>query len=147
MGSRTKVATRKAIQAALDATSELLPGLVSGSADLTGNTGTKVASFSGQSAQNLDGRQMYYGIREHGMGSAMVGMALHGGVLPVGGTFFVFVDYMPSTGPARSALGCPGGVRLHPRFGGCWRGRPYTSTGRTACRFAGDARPPCGAPS
>ena len=90
----SKMATRKAIQAALDATSELLPGLVSGSADLTGNTGTKVASFSGQSAQNLDGRQIYYGIREHGMGSAMVGMALHGGVLPVGGTFFVFVDYM-----------------------------------------------------
>jgi len=90
----SKVATRKAIQAALDATSDFLPGLVSGSADLTGNTGTKVASFSGQSVQNLDGRQMYYGIREHGMGSAMVGMALHGGVLPVGGTFFVFVDYM-----------------------------------------------------
>jgi transketolase len=67
---------------------------VSGSADLTGNTGTKVASFLGQSAQNHDGRQMYYGIREHGMGSAMVGMALHGGVIPVGGTFFVFVDYM-----------------------------------------------------
>ena len=90
----SKVATRKAFQAALDATAEFLPGLVSGSADLTGNTGTKVASFSEQSAQNLDGRQMYYGIREHGMGSAMVGMALHGGVLPVGGTFFVFVDYM-----------------------------------------------------
>lgn len=89
-----KVATRKAIQAALDASSDLLPGLVSGSADLTGNTGTKVASFSGQSASNSDGQQVYYGIREHGMGSAMVGMALHGGILPVGGTFFVFVDYM-----------------------------------------------------
>ena len=90
----SKVATRKAIQAALDASSDLLPGLVSGSADLTGNTGTKVASFSGQSAANGDGHQVYYGIREHGMGSAMVGMALHGGILPVGGTFFVFVDYM-----------------------------------------------------
>lgn len=89
-----KVATRKAIQAALDASADLLPGLVSGSADLTGNTGTKVASFSGQSASNGDGHQVYYGIREHGMGSAMVGMALHGGILPVGGTFFVFVDYM-----------------------------------------------------
>ena len=89
---RTKVAAQSD-QAALDATLNL-PGLVSGSAGLTGNTGAKVASFSGQSAQNLDGRQMYYGIREHGMGSAMVGMALHGGVLPVGGTFFVFVDYM-----------------------------------------------------
>ncbi|MGA0962990.1 MAG: transketolase [Ilumatobacteraceae bacterium] len=90
----SKVATRKAIQAALDASADLLPGLVSGSADLTGNTGTKVASFSGQSAANGDGQQVYYGIREHGMGSAMVGMALHGGILPVGGTFFVFVDYM-----------------------------------------------------
>lgn len=90
----SKVATRKAIQAALDASADLLPGLVSGSADLTGNTGTKVASFSGQSASNSDGQQVYYGIREHGMGSAMVGMALHGGILPVGGTFFVFVDYM-----------------------------------------------------
>ena len=89
-----KVATRKAIQAALDASADLLPSLVSGSADLTGNTGTKVASFSGQSSTNGDGHQVYYGIREHGMGSAMVGMALHGGVLPVGGTFFVFVDYM-----------------------------------------------------
>ena len=89
-----KVATRKAIQAALDASADRLPSLVSGSADLTGNTGTKVASFSGQSASNGDGHQVYYGIREHGMGSAMVGMALHGGVLPVGGTFFVFVDYM-----------------------------------------------------
>ena len=66
----------------------------SGSADLTVNTGTKVASLSGQSAANGDGQQVYYGIREHGMGSAMVGMALHGGILPVGGTFFVFVDYM-----------------------------------------------------
>ncbi len=90
----SKVATRKAIQAALDASADLLPGLVSGSADLTGNTGTKVAAFSGQSASTGDGQQVYYGIREHGMGSAMVGMALHGGILPVGGTFFVFVDYM-----------------------------------------------------
>ncbi len=90
----TKVATRKAIQSALDATAGELPGLVSGSADLTGNTGTKVASLEPQSRSNPSGRQVFYGIREHAMGSAMVGMALHGGVLPVGGTFFVFADYM-----------------------------------------------------
>lgn len=89
-----KVATRKAIQSALDATAGELPGLVSGSADLTGNTGTKVASLEPQSRSNPSGRQVFYGIREHAMGSAMVGMALHGGVLPVGGTFFVFADYM-----------------------------------------------------
>ncbi len=89
-----KVATRKAINAALDATVEAIPGLVAGSADLTGNTGTKLAGQSAQSAANPGGRQIYFGVREHGMGSAMVGMALHGGVIPVGGTFFVFVDYM-----------------------------------------------------
>jgi transketolase len=89
-----KVATRKAINAALDATVASLPGLVAGSADLTGNTGTKLAGQTAQSASEPGGRQVYYGVREHGMGSAMVGMALHGGTIPVGGTFFVFVDYM-----------------------------------------------------
>ena len=88
------VATRKAINAALDATVESLPGLVAGSADLTGNTGTKLAGQTAQSTRHPGGRQIYYGVREHGMGSAMVGMALHGGIIPVGGTFFVFVDYM-----------------------------------------------------
>ena len=47
-----------------------------------------------QTAENPGGRQIYYGVREHAMGAAMVGMARHGGVLPVGGTFFVFLDYM-----------------------------------------------------
>jgi transketolase len=89
-----KVATRKAIQAALDATSDLLPGLVAGSADLTGNTGTKVAGLDVQSSGAPSGRQVHYGVREHAMGSAMVGLALHGGALPVGGTFLVFLDYM-----------------------------------------------------
>jgi transketolase len=67
---------------------------VSGSADLTGNTGVKLSGIKGYSATQRDGRQIYYGIREHAMGSALVGMALHGGVLPIGGTFFVFADYM-----------------------------------------------------
>ena len=90
----TKVATRKAIQAALQATEVSIPGLVAGAADLTGNTGTKLANQAAQSVEHPGGRQVYYGVREHAMGSAMVGMAQHGGVLPVGGTFFVFVDYM-----------------------------------------------------
>jgi transketolase len=89
-----KIATRKAIQAALQATESSLPGLVVGAADLTGNTGTKLREQTAQTASNPGGRQVYYGVREHGMASAMVGMALHGGILPVGGTFFVFVDYM-----------------------------------------------------
>ncbi|MCB0968753.1 MAG: transketolase, partial [Ilumatobacter sp.] len=88
------VATRKAINAAFNATLDKIPGLVSGAADLTGNTGTKL---NGQTMNSIDapgGRQIAYGVREHGMGSAMVGMALHGGIIPVGGTFFVFLDYM-----------------------------------------------------
>lgn len=89
-----KIATRKAIETAINATLPFLPGLVAGAADLTGNTGTKLKGEVAQSAETPGGRQIYYGIREHGMGSAMVGMALHGGILPVGGTFFVFLDYM-----------------------------------------------------
>jgi transketolase len=89
-----KLATRKAIQAAFAGTIDKIPALVAGAADLTGNTGTKLAGQSAQSANDHSGRQIYYGVREHGMGSAMVGMALHGGILPVGGTFFVFLDYM-----------------------------------------------------
>jgi transketolase len=89
-----KIATRKAIESAINATLPYLPGLVAGAADLTGNTGTKLKSETAQSKANPGGRQIYYGIREHAMGSAMVGMAAHGGILPVGGTFFVFLDYM-----------------------------------------------------
>ena len=70
------------------------PGLVSGAADLTGNTGTKLPDAVIQSADTPGGRQIYYGIREHAMGAALVGMARHGGIVPVGGTFFVFLDYM-----------------------------------------------------
>jgi transketolase len=89
-----KIPTRKAIEAALNGTIDHLPGLVAGAADLTGNTGTKLKGQQAQSVAAPGGRQVYYGVREHGMAAAMVGMALHGGILPVGGTFFVFLDYM-----------------------------------------------------
>jgi transketolase len=93
-GSDSQLATRVAFQQVLDATLPSLPQVVSGSADLTGNTGVKLSGQNGFSASSRDGRQVYYGIREHAMGAALVGMALHGGVIPVGGTFFVFADYM-----------------------------------------------------
>ena len=89
-----KIATRVAIEKAFNATLDLVPGLVAGAADLTSNTGTKLTGQVAAGPSNPGGRQVYYGIREHAMGSAMVGMALHGGVLPAGGTFFVFLDYM-----------------------------------------------------
>ena len=90
----SSLATRQAMPISITASLSDLPGLMLGSADLTGNTGVKIGTMSAQSASNPQGQQIYFGIREHAMAAAMVGMALHGGVLPVGGTFFVFADYM-----------------------------------------------------
>ncbi len=90
----TQLATRHAINQCIDATVARLPGLLAGSADLTGNNGVKVEGAEIQARQSPGGIQVHYGIREHGMGSVMNGMAAHGGVLPLGGTFFVFSDYM-----------------------------------------------------
>jgi len=92
--SDSKLATRQAFQKVLEASVESIPTILSGAADLTGNTGTKIGGASAFSASQPEGTQVYYGIREHAMGSALVGMAMHGGVLPVAGTFFVFADYM-----------------------------------------------------
>ena len=92
--SSTVLATRQAFQKALEASRDVLPWVVSGAADLTGNTGAKLDGKNSFTRDTPAGRQVYYGIREHAMGAAMVGMSLHGGVLPVGGTFFVFADYM-----------------------------------------------------
>lgn len=89
-----QLATRQAFQKVLEATDAALPQVIAGAADLTGNTGSKLPGKSAFSRGDHAARQVYYGIREHAMGSALVGMALHGGVLPVGGTFFVFADYM-----------------------------------------------------
>jgi len=88
------VATRKASGAAVQALLDHVPGLIGGGADLTGNTGTTIKDHGVFSAADRSGRQLFYGVREHGMGSAMVGMAAHGGVIPIGGTFLVFADYM-----------------------------------------------------
>jgi transketolase len=90
----TQLATRHAINQCIDATAAKLPGLLAGSADLTGNNGVKVKGAEMQSRQTPEGIQVHYGIREHGMAASMNGMAQHRGVLPVGGTFFCFSDYM-----------------------------------------------------
>ncbi|MGH9088730.1 MAG: transketolase [Acidimicrobiales bacterium] len=89
-----QLATRKAINACLNATADVVPGIVSGAADLTGNTGVLIDGADRQSPEHPEGRQVYFGIREHAMGAVMTGMAHHGGVLPLGGTFFCFSDYM-----------------------------------------------------
>ena len=87
------VATRKASEMALEAINVAIPATIGGSADLTGSNNTKTKALQPLDAKNYGGRYVYYGIREFGMAAAMNGMALHGGVVPYGGTFLVFSDY------------------------------------------------------
>ena len=92
--TRPKLATRQSSQKALEALVPALPELAGGSADLTGSNLTLVKGMGFVTPGNFAGRYIHFGIREHGMAAAMNGMALHGGVIPYGGTFFVFTDYM-----------------------------------------------------
>jgi transketolase len=78
---------------ALGALTEAVPALIGGSADLTGSNLTKTAATTALTGDAYGGRYLYYGIREFGMAAAMNGMALHGGVIPYGGTFLIFSDY------------------------------------------------------
>jgi transketolase len=87
------IATRWAINSCLNATVGMIPGLLSGAADLTVTTGANLHDEELNSRETPGGRQIAFGVRELGMGGAMNGMAMHGGVIPVGGTFFVFSDY------------------------------------------------------
>ncbi|WP_424022174.1 transketolase [Polymorphobacter arshaanensis] len=88
-----KIATRKASEIALAALTPHAPTLFGGSADLTGSNNTKTKDLQPFTRDSYDGRYVYYGIREFGMAAAMNGIALHGGLLPFGGTFLVFSDY------------------------------------------------------
>ena len=87
------LATRASSGAALDAVFPHWPELVGGSADLTGSNNTLVKGTTPFLPESPAGRYVHWGVREHGMASAMNGMALHGGVVPYGGTFLVFSDY------------------------------------------------------
>jgi transketolase len=91
---KPKLATRQASQKALEILVPAIPELIGGSADLTGSNLTLVKNMAGASPDNFTARYIYYGVREHGMAAAMNGIALHGGLIPYGGTFFVFSDYM-----------------------------------------------------
>jgi transketolase len=88
-----EIATRAASQKVLDVLTEQIPELVGGSADLTGSNNTKAATQGTVGPADYSGSYIYYGVREHAMAAAMNGLALHGGVIPYGGTFLVFTDY------------------------------------------------------
>lgn len=91
--SAPSVATRKSSEMVLEVVNPVLPETVGGSADLTGSNNTKTGDLGVFDTDNRKGRYVYWGIREHGMASAMNGMALHGGIRPYGGTFMCFTDY------------------------------------------------------
>jgi len=92
--SNGNVASRAASGVVINALAPALPELIGGSADLTGSNLTDVKGAPIFSPLQRGGRNFRFGIREHGMGSIMNGMALHGGIIPYGGTFLVFADYM-----------------------------------------------------
>ena len=99
------LATRKASEICLDLINDCLKNTIGGSADLTGSNNTKTKALEIFSEVNRSGRYIHYGIREHGMAAIMNGMALHGGVIPYGGTFLAFSDY------------CRGAIRLSALMG------------------------------
>ncbi|WP_374304056.1 transketolase [Ferrovibrio sp.] len=90
---KPKWATRKSSQMVLEVINPAVPETIGGSADLTGSNNTKTAGLNPIKPGDFSGRYVYYGVREHGMAAAMNGIALHGGLIPYGGTFLVFTDY------------------------------------------------------
>jgi transketolase len=88
-----KLATRVASQKVLEKLVPALPCVIGGSADLTGSNGTRAKAHVTVKAGEFAGNYIHYGVREHGMASAMNGIALHGGLVPYSGTFMAFTDY------------------------------------------------------
>ncbi len=88
-----ELATRQACTAIVNAVLDVVPGVIAGGADLTENTGMELKEGGTIATHQFGGRQLHYGIREHGMGAVMNGMAVSF-LMPAGGTFFVFSDYM-----------------------------------------------------
>jgi transketolase len=89
-----KLATRQASGKVLNAIATSLPGLIGGSADLAPSTDTNLKEFDSFTSEKRDGRNFHFGIREHGMGSVLNGMALTKGIVPYGATFLIFSEYM-----------------------------------------------------
>ena len=102
-----KLATRTASEKVLVAVNPIMPETFGGSADLTGSNNTKTADLGVFTPENRAGRYMYWGIREHGMASAMNGMALHGGMRPYSGTFMAFTDYARPAMRLSALMGIP----------------------------------------
>ena len=138
--SRPKIATHASSQKCLETLVTATPELIGGSTGLTGSNLTLVNGMASISAGNFGGRHIHFGIREHGMAAAANGMALHGGIIPCVGTFFVFSDYL------RPALRLSAIMRqrvVYVLTHDCHRsrgGRPDASSGRASRQPARDAQ-------
>lgn len=88
------MATRAASGKVLNAIAKYLPTLIGGSADLAESNNTHLKDYKSFSAENKNGRNLHFGVREHAMGAILNGMALYGGIIPYGGTFLIFSDYL-----------------------------------------------------
>ncbi len=92
--SKPKMATRQCSSTVISAITNILPELIGGSADLSGSNNTKTENSKVITAKNFLGNYIHFGVREHAMGAAMNGIALYGGLIPFGGTFLIFSDYL-----------------------------------------------------
>ncbi len=103
----SSVATRSASGKLFGQIGEKVPGFIGGAADLASSTKTELPGEAGFSRSDRMGRNIHFGVREHGMGGIVNGMALHGGVRPYGSTFFVFTDYMRPSIRLSALMGIP----------------------------------------
>ena len=103
---KKSVSTRSASNMAINALAPRVPELIGGSADLTGSNLTEIKG-GGALGPDSSGRNVHYGVREHGMATALNGMALHGGIRPFGGTFLIFSDYMRPAVRLAALMGAP----------------------------------------
>jgi len=92
--TKPKMATRQCSSSVISRISNILPELIGGSADLSGSNNTKTESSKVITSKNFSGNYIHYGVREHAMAGVMNGMALYGGLIPFGGTFLIFSDYL-----------------------------------------------------
>ena len=92
--TKPKMATRQCSSSVIKSITNILPELIGGSADLSGSNNTKTENSKVITSKNFSGNYIHYGVREHAMGGAMNGIALYGGLIPFGGTFLIFSDYL-----------------------------------------------------
>ena len=140
VAEKPELATRKSGQAALDVIGAALPELITSSADLTPSNNTKFADEKEITPDDFSGRYIHWGVREHGMIAACNGIAVHGGFIPSGASFFCFTDYCRPSLRLAALMGVRVVHVFTHDFDRSWGGWPDPSTGRASGGDAGDAK-------